>query len=103
MAETMIERVARAVWEDQGWHHYTDIEDASTRVNHKWEDLPEDEKAIAHCEARAAIEAMREPTQEMRGAVVKAEEPPGGFTRGYQAMIDAALKEKVDSVEGLSA
>ena len=44
--------------------------------------------------ARAAIEAMREPTRNMRGAAVKAKVPPGGFTRGYQAIIDAALAEK---------
>lgn len=80
MSESMVERVAREIagpahaapWGatgKQNWEMYT-------------------------TEARAAIKAMREPTKKMRGAAVRAKVPPGGFTRGYQAMIDAALDEK---------
>jgi hypothetical protein len=39
--------------------------------------------------ARAAIEAMREPTEQM----VEAASPPKGIAGGWSAMIDAALKD----------
>ena len=51
-------------------------------------------------EARAAIEAMREPTGEMTEAFYRAYERPlspdrweNPFSNGMEAMIDAALKE----------
>ena len=42
-------------------------------------------------QARAAIAAMREPTEEMVDAWIRA---PGAIKGGWQAMIDAALKRK---------
>ena len=41
--------------------------------------------------ARAAIAAMREPTEEMMDAWARA---PGAIKAGWQAMIDAALEGK---------
>jgi len=43
--------------------------------------------------ARAAIAAMREPTQQMLLAC-RAERPPARTIEDWQAMIDAALEEK---------
>ena len=43
--------------------------------------------------ARAAIAAMREPTQEMRQAFGRAGQM-ATFHEGYQAMIDAALEQQ---------
>lgn len=83
----MIERVARAIWASE----YTS----------PWPDgdgYPDDEyRLVARKQARAAIEAMREPTDAMKavdgihwgyGCHVC-----GGLTEGWQAMIDAALSE----------
>jgi hypothetical protein len=53
------------------------------------ETAPFDETAIAL--ARAAIVAMREPTEEMIDAWIGA---PGAIKGGWQAMIDAALEGK---------
>ena len=42
----------------------------------------------------AVLEAMRVPGGEVCCAAVKAKVPPGAFTRGYQAMIDAIKEGK---------
>ena len=44
-------------------------------------------------QARAAIAAMREPTEEMIDAWISA---PGAIKGGWQAMIDCALRETDD-------
>jgi hypothetical protein len=67
---TMVKRVAQALHQEMGT-------------------APFDETA-ALALARAAIAAMREPTQEMLDAWLKA---PGAIKAGWQAMIDCALRE----------
>ena len=67
---TMVKRVAQALQQEM-------------------ETAPFDETAIAL--ARAAIAAMREPTEEMLDAWIRA---PGAIKGGWQAMIDAALDGK---------
>jgi len=52
---------------------------------------PFDEPASSFALARAAIAAMREPTDEMIDAWIGA---PGAIKEGWQAMIDAALEGK---------
>lgn len=76
----MIERVARAIC-------------ANDPENYEWEWLTEGGKAHFFESARAAIEAMRDPTDEMRrvGRDKFAEEE-GGPMSVYATMIDAAIK-----------
>lgn len=81
----MVDRVANAI--------RAKSREIYMRVNMRWDD-PEETQPINAEEAaeiaRAAIEAMREPTKKMveagtyRHAV---------YEEGWQAMIDAALKE----------
>ena len=52
--------------------------------------IPFDETAVSFALARAAIAAMREPTEEMI-AWVRA---PGAIKGGWQGMIDVALEGK---------
>ena len=66
---TMVERVAQALQQEMGT-------------------APFDETA-AIALARAAIAAMREPTEEMIVAWIKA---PGAIKGGWQGMIDAAWR-----------
>jgi hypothetical protein len=68
---TMVKRVARALQQEMGT-------------------APFDEPA-AFALAHAAIAAMREPTEEMVLAWIRA---PGAIKGGWQAMIDAALEGK---------
>ena len=68
---TMVKRVAQALQQEMGT-------------------APFDETA-AIALARAAIAAMREPTEEMVDAWIRA---PGAIKGGWQAMIDAALGGK---------
>lgn len=92
---TMIERVARAIYEeDDPWHKvwpWPDLQEAQTE--------PEKYRQVAV----AAIKAMREPTMTMLNAAVDAtgagsdmswanRSPQGLFETGHQAMIDAALR-----------
>ena len=58
-------------------------------LQQEMETAPFDETAIAL--ARAAIVAMREPTEEMVLAWIRA---PGAITGGWEGMIDAALEGK---------
>ena len=68
---TMVKRVAQALQQEMGT-------------------APIDE-ATSFALARAAIAAMREPTEEMVLAWIRA---PGAITGGWQGMIDAALAGK---------
>jgi len=92
---SMIERVARAICHER-----------HDEFNN-WTTLGEDEKIEFRNEARAAIEAMREPTGAMTAAGIKRsvawehgergchDEPPHvGEVATYRAMINAALLEQ---------
>ena len=68
----MIERVAQALQQEMGTP-------------------PFDEPPSSFALARAAIAAMREPTEEMIVAWIRA---PGAIKGGWQGMIDAALEGK---------
>lgn len=73
MAESMIERVARAISRSQ------------VETERMWQSfLPE---------ASAAIEAMREPTEEMVWSHEVPHYGPDEAREAWRAMIDAALKE----------
>jgi hypothetical protein len=75
---TMVKRVAQALQQGMGA-------------------VPSDETPASRAQrelslfalARAAIAAMREPTEEMLDAWIRA---PGAIKGGWQAMIDAALE-----------
>jgi hypothetical protein len=67
---TMVERVAQALQQEMGT-------------------APFDE-ATSFALARAAITAMREPTEEMIDGWIRA---PGAIKGGWQGMIDAALAD----------
>ena len=69
---SMIERVAKALQQEMGTASF-------------------DERPSSFALARAAIAAMREPTEEMIVAWIRA---PGAITGGWQGMIDAALEGK---------
>lgn len=88
MSESMIERVARAIYDSEG--NQTKDPGGSWRPSR----LEDDEnKELYFDYARAAIEAMREPTEQMRedGHIYAGEDCGPCFT----AMIDAALNEQV--------
>jgi hypothetical protein len=76
----MIERVARAIYEA----------DPSYIQQSGWDDVPEARRAQYRRQARAAIGAMREPTEEMRDVLSVSFEVDDVAT--YRAMISAALK-----------
>lgn len=96
----MVERVARAIFE--AWAAEESAASTWGDVCQRAKDgYPHAQKwhRMAISEARAAIEAMREPTAEMEAAGMKVDDellvPPPGFYVAkpiYQAMIDAALK-----------
>jgi hypothetical protein len=69
----MVERVAQALQQEMGT-------------------APLDEPHSSFALARAAIAAMREPTEEMIDAWIRA--PGAAIKGGWQAMIDAALEGK---------
>jgi hypothetical protein len=69
---TMLKRVAQALQQEM-------------------ETAPFDEPPSSFALARAAIAAMREPTDEMIDAWIGA---PGAIKEGWKAMIDAALDGK---------
>ena len=68
---SMIERVAQALQQEIGSASF-------------------DEPPSSFALARAAIAAMREPTEEMIAAWIRA---PGAIKGGWQGMIDAALAD----------
>lgn len=78
----MIERVARAIWNIR--------REEEDRCDMELEDMGEDHPVWS--EARAAIEAMREPTADVMEYVKN----HYGFSDAsiYRPFIDAALKEK---------
>ena len=69
---TMIKRVAQTLQQEMGT-------------------APLDEPPSSFALARAAIAAMREPTEDMIDGWIRA---PGAIKGGYQAMMDAALEGK---------
>jgi hypothetical protein len=77
---TMIERVARAIQAEAGWDNI----DVGDRL-----------RADYLAFARAAIEAMREPTEAMikEGAYGSGEDSAGVACGAWKAMIDIALDE----------
>ena len=96
MTDSMVERVARALARNFGLSHYADDPEYLRRyVDTSWPSF--------ESQARAAIAAMREPTEAMDTAGYlggrDAADPyePGNIavvtTPIYRAMIDAALKE----------
>lgn len=99
MAETMIERVARAMerqanpqWSDEQfeawWNHDEFFCDRVT----SWRHFTGTRKQMCLHEARIAIEAMREPTEAMVDSCGNGE--CGKWAPGaWDNMIDAALKE----------
>ena len=91
----MIERVARALVANFNMSEFYD-DGGISRIKKPWDELSPDAKAYALEQARAAIEAMREPTEEMLDAVSSFEDianidqDPSFY---WPKMIDAALKE----------
>lgn len=88
----MVERVARAIWEE--W--WTPPPKLS------WDEAADGNKRVGRLIARAAIAAMREPTDAMKEAglkVIMASWDYGGMDQdteidAWQVMIDAALEER---------
>lgn len=79
----MVERVARAIYDSAG---------SSPTGQPSWDQEDSEMHEWIKCHARAAIEAMREPTDLMwgRGAFAM-ERYPNGPLETWRAMIDAAL------------
>lgn len=99
MTDSMIERVARAIYYSQ--------RAATAREKDQWGKAGEMQRAGYLADARAAIQAMRTPTEAMVKAgaepVLKLTQAAGARTTGlcfsaaaivYQTVVDAALKEK---------
>ncbi|MBA8799158.1 hypothetical protein FHW77_002877 [Agrobacterium sp. RC10-4-1] len=87
MAETMIERVARAICVASG----LDPDRPFSSSNYSKETEPQEFAWHEYLpEARAAINAMREPTRAMHEAGLETTGMPGNT---FRDMIDAALKE----------
>lgn len=80
MAESMIERVARAMF------------DATNEHDETWDTEAQEIKTTYLIMARAAIEAMREPTDVMVDALEGYDSSPVSL---YERAIDAALNEQV--------
>lgn len=85
MPGEMVERVARRLWH--------------LKYGTNWDDYHEDARAEFRQQARAAIEAMREPTETMiaaawteRSSLDEAPTPGATFKLLWQAMIDEALQ-----------
>jgi hypothetical protein len=98
----MAERVARAIYQSQEEYRCAEL---SKLHGHNysflpWEDAPEHWRNMAMGSARAAIEAMREPTEKMIEAGTVGWDALDGSgvrpmfapQRPYRAMIDEALK-----------
>ena len=82
MTDTMIERVARAMWEQVRLRH--------PQFTRSWEAENERLRADWRENARAAIEAMREPTPAICAAIRDWSEAE--HDRTWREAIDAALK-----------
>lgn len=83
MTESMVEKVARAMWNIR--------REEEDRCDMELEDMGEDHSVWA--EARAALQAMREPTPGMLVAGGDGWVAEGDI---YRAMIDEALKENAE-------
>ena len=84
---TMLERVARAIVEDNHAHNAVVV---------PWDKQPELGKRMAMSAARAVMAELRIPTDEMTEAgVTEADYAPNAASMGriWQAMIDAAATE----------
>jgi hypothetical protein len=82
----MVERVARTIWDE--WSLWgSPIREAKPN----WADLTADQQGIGRRIARAAIEAMREPSPAMHRAGAASVGSAAG--RVWHAMIDTALKD----------
>jgi hypothetical protein len=81
----IVERAARACYEALGG--------ADPQAT-PWPDLRERDKDGFRNQVRVTIDAIREPTEEMRRAFYLLDEArsPTSCIEGWQAMIDAALK-----------
>lgn len=89
----MIEKVARAIFASEGMV-YTD--DERMFEPYPYDELDEIEKASFEHKAKAAIEAMREPSSWMLNEAVQIYEDQAGSVSGFeywQRMIDAALED----------
>lgn len=92
---TMVERVAKAIYET-ALERAPLLNPLGFTVDYPgWEDLEDPDRTSALGEARAAIEAMREPTEAMLGAFDRMTDDSGSVLvkTGYRAMISAALSE----------
>ena len=107
MAESMIERVARAIYETWAQEKGAEADwplvcEAVATTNEQEFPALHETYSLAINEARAAIEAMREPTDAMVDAGFDAgDDTVQGYSENadpqdtWQAMIDAALNEQV--------
>lgn len=88
MMNEMVERVARAIY-------YAGWPEPPTMPRNRWEALSDEERALCRRMARAAIAAMREPTEEMVDAAGSdlADCENDQIIAAFRAMIDAALIE----------
>lgn len=87
MTESMVERVARAIEASLGGRTN------SSDVNPIIDPLHPDLRAALPGMARAAVAAMREPTEAMKEAGATYCQEYADSLDAYHAMIDAALKE----------
>lgn len=83
--ETMIERVAKALCINNHGNPEEKINVERTGFELRWHLYIKD--------AKAAIQAMHEPTEKMIEAAFGKHEKPNPFRTAWYAMIDAALKE----------
>lgn len=84
---TMLEKIARAICKARG-----NDPDAGANIFYKSTQLPAQWQTFEK-EARAALEAMRDPTPEMV-LIFPHAEGRVTYKEVYSAMIDAVLKEK---------
>lgn len=110
---SMVEKVARAVYAENGWlrivaddddgkGRYREASKTCDRMRYvEWEELDADDKDSRLREARAAIAALREPTEAMweAGQTQIVERSDSEYLNhrsacyAYQAMIDTCLAE----------
>ena len=90
----MVEKVAKAIYEKAVQQRPLTPLGMCVEIP-TWEEASESDKAFARGEARAAIEAMREPTVAMHkaGTIRDDGADPTNAKGVYSVMIDAALKE----------
>jgi hypothetical protein len=89
---SMVEKVARVLYAVR----VESAKEAGLDTSFTWETEPNVYREHCLREARAAIEAMREPTEAMKHATDEVHwgyscAVCGGLTEGWYAMIDAAL------------